>query len=243
MTLRVVHSLFGFVASSFYFILSGETFLLSVGLLLGLVKSGSEGEEGRAEDAEYVQRTRDGDKDAYVFLFNKYNDAIYRYCYFFLFRRKEPQEDAQDAMREAYMKCLENINNIRKKGSFFSYLKSTAYHLCMDKLKDRHADDDPYILTDNVDSEEASEGIGGLVEGHTPEMGAMTNEVTRDVRKAVSSLPENHRRAVVLVHFMEYRYDEAAAQMGVGVEDIRRWVHRGLTKLRTSLQGHRESIS
>ena len=78
------------------------------------MKSGSEGEEGRAEDAEYVQRTRDGDKDAYVFLFNKYSDAVYRYCYFFLSRRKEPQEDAQDAMREAFMKCLENINNIRK---------------------------------------------------------------------------------------------------------------------------------
>jgi hypothetical protein len=125
MALRVVHTFFGFVASSLSSSLPGETFLLSLGLLLGLVKPGRGDEEGCAEDAEYVQRTKDGDKDAYVFLFNKYSDAIYRYCYFFLSRRKEPQEDAQDAMREAFVKCLENINKIRKEGSFFWYLKNT----------------------------------------------------------------------------------------------------------------------
>ena len=97
-------------------------------------------------------------------------------------------------------------------------------------------------LTDTAGSEEAMEGSGSLVEKETPEMGAMINEVKHDVRKAVDSLPENYRQAVVLVHFMEYRYDEAATQMGVGVEDIRRWVHRGLKKLHTSLQGYRESV-
>lgn len=208
---------------------SGETFILFPSLIVGAVPHRESGKEIDTEkDAEFVRRVRDGDRAAYVSLFGKYGDDIYRYCYYFLSKRKEPEEDAQDAMKEAFVKCLENINYLREGSSFFPYLKRTAFTTCMDILRDRQSLDDPSTEGNPGDVQNYPMTTAG---GDTPEEKSISREIQSDVRKAMDRLPENHRRAIILVHFMEYSYAEAATMMNADKGDIRNWVHRGVTKL------------
>ncbi|MCX5814079.1 MAG: sigma-70 family RNA polymerase sigma factor [Proteobacteria bacterium] len=228
--------------------LSGETFFIFISLIIGAIAYlRTDKKVGAEQDAEYVRQVKHGDKDAYVYLFNKYSDDVYRYCYYFLSMRKEPEEDAKDAMREAFMKCLEHINNLREDGLFFSYLKRTAYTTCMDMLGDKQAFDEQFTGADasreiEMPDDAFQEGIK-TIERDTPEKKAMTNEIQNDVKKAVNLLPENYRQAVILVHLMEYSYDEAAAMMGTKKSNIKTWVHRGIGKLADILKDYRESVS
>jgi len=242
------HIIRKYVAYFLSFSLSGETLFMFFSLLVGAIASlRTDKKVDAIQDAEYVWRTKHGDKGAYVYLFNKYSDDIYRYCYYFLSMRKEPEEDAKDAMREAFMKCLEHINNLKEAGSFFSYLKRTAYTTCMNILGDKQVFDEQSSGTDASQEIEISDDAyqGGMktVERETPEKVAMTNEIQNDVKKAVNLLPENYRQAVILVHLMEYSYDEAAVMMGTKKSNIKTWVHRGIGKLADILKDYRESVS
>jgi RNA polymerase sigma factor (sigma-70 family) len=55
------------------------------------------------------------------------------------------------------------------------------------------------------------------------------------LRGALTSLPVNHRAAIVLRYFLDWDDAEIAAQFGVREATVRSWVHRGLAKLRKEL--------
>jgi RNA polymerase sigma-70 factor (ECF subfamily) len=236
------------IARSLFSLASSETFIGLASLIADTSLNRRSGREIDAEkDAELVQRVKQGDKGAYVSLFKQYGDDVYRYCYYFLSGRKEPEEDAGDAMQEAFVKCLKNIGNLREEGSFFPYLKRTAFTICMDILKDKQASDEFPGVSDSPREIGAIENdpVGAVTIGEkdTPEQKSITREIQNDVRNALNGLPENYRRAVILVHLMEYSYEEAAVMMKARKSDIRNWVHRGVTRLADILMDYRESIA
>jgi RNA polymerase sigma-70 factor (ECF subfamily) len=63
-------------------------------------------------------------------------------------------------------------------------------------------------------------------DGHGPEPG---------LARALASLPDAQRVAVLLVHAHGHSYEEAAALLDIPVSTIRNHVHRGMAKLRKSL--------
>jgi RNA polymerase sigma factor (sigma-70 family) len=68
-----------------------------------------------------------------------------------------------------------------------------------------------------------------------PEEFASKETVTR-VRKAIASLPENYREAVILCDLEEMSYDEAAAALGCPVGTVRSRLHRGRAILLEKLE-------
>jgi RNA polymerase sigma factor (sigma-70 family) len=244
MILAVRDAIASVIISLFSHLSPSETFLLVAGPIFGIrneraVANGPDSEE----DGDYVRLVQDGDRDAYLYLFNKYSDRIYYFCYRRLSQRREPEEDARDATTSAFTKCFQNIYRLKDPNSFRSYLFTTAHNTCMDFLKDMQTFDDPKITGDssgesgNSDNQSASSGVQG------PEEQAMTSEIERDVQSAVNALQENYREAIHLVHLEGLSYKEAADIMGVKEDDIRRWVHRGLLKLRRALHKHKRSAT
>ncbi|GIF46898.1 RNA polymerase sigma-70 factor (ECF subfamily) [Asanoa ferruginea] len=62
--------------------------------------------------------------------------------------------------------------------------------------------------------------------------------------RALRSLPEKHRRAIVLFHIADLAIAEIAAQEGVAEGTVKAWLHRGRTALATLLtedeEGHHD---
>ena len=67
-----------------------------------------------------------------------------------------------------------------------------------------------------------------------PEQAYLRNEAGNRVRRALSALPGEYRRAVVLADVKGYSYDEIASHVGCPVGTIRSRLHRGRQLLRQS---------
>jgi RNA polymerase sigma-70 factor (ECF subfamily) len=61
--------------------------------------------------------------------------------------------------------------------------------------------------------------------------------------QALSTLPERHRRAVVLYHLAGQSVSEIAQQEQVGDATVRSWLHRGRTALAVALADPKEAHS
>lgn len=60
-----------------------------------------------------------------------------------------------------------------------------------------------------------------------------------DVREAVESLPEGHRRTIIMADLQDMSYKEIAAAMECPLGTVMSRLHRGRRLLRESLSGHR----
>lgn len=241
MTEMLTRTVMSFLSS----LTSWEAFALSAGLLLGALRGGGDG-IGTEEDAQFVARVKDGDRDAYAYLFKKYSDTIYRYCYFFLYRRREPEEDAKTATAEAFRRCFEKIYTLKDDSAFYYFLKTTAANICKDILTDTQA---------LPETEEGSDPIDALTREETPDSPTLISrrpdpedevgelELKEALMRALGDLPEHYSRAFILVRVMGYTHEEAAGLMNAKVPDVKNWVHRGLEKLRIALQEYRGTTS
>jgi RNA polymerase sigma-70 factor (ECF subfamily) len=208
----------------YFFRVYGGTYFTFLCLLFGTVKYTRENWD---EDAELVRQVKQGNRNAYCDLFNKYHDAIYRYCYMILSRQNDPSEDAKDATQEVFVKCLANIYDLKKDSAYFSWLRKTAFNTCMNMVKQTSPDPIP----DGFPAPEAG-----------PDSRASNSEIQMIIKKALNTLDEKYRLAIIHVHLMGHSYMEAAETMKCKEGDIRRWVHRGLMKLRDGLKEYRGLI-
>ena len=68
-----------------------------------------------------------------------------------------------------------------------------------------------------------------------PEMSYLRSETGRRVRRALSALPGDYRKAVLLADVQGYSYEEIAQRVGCPVGTIRSRLHRGRQLLRQNL--------
>lgn len=66
---------------------------------------------------------------------------------------------------------------------------------------------------------------------NTPMDGLVENETVRQVRDAISQLPENHRAALVLCEYEQLSYAQIARTLGASVPQVKTWIFRARRQL------------
>jgi len=77
-------------------------------------------------DAELVQRTRQGDQEAYGRLIQKYHNLIYGLCFHLVGNFADAEDLAHDAFLEAFVK----LEQLREPEKFGNWLRTIAANLC-----------------------------------------------------------------------------------------------------------------
>ncbi|PTN07545.1 RNA polymerase sigma factor [Mangrovibacterium marinum] len=75
-------------------------------------------------DRALLDRLREGDRQAFKALFDKYGVRLYHFAFKYL----REKEDAEDLLHEVFLKIWENRENLRSDSSFQSYLFTIAYN-------------------------------------------------------------------------------------------------------------------
>jgi RNA polymerase sigma-70 factor (family 1) len=75
-------------------------------------------------DNGLIAQLRNGNKEAFKLLFEKYGTRLYQFSLKYL----RDKEDAEDLLNEVFLKIWENRNNIKTNTSFQSYLFTIAYN-------------------------------------------------------------------------------------------------------------------
>ena len=178
-------------------------------------------------DEELVARSVGGDSESFNQLIRRWERPIYALAY----RTIGREEDARDVCQETFLRAFRALPAFRGQAKFSSWLYRIALNLCRDWIRrERRA---PVVqLPEDVDlmalaaATEPSESIEDLV---------ARQDMARVVERAMASLPEEQRTAIVLKEYHGLTFQEIADLVGCPLSTVKTRVYQGLSVLRREL--------
>jgi RNA polymerase sigma-70 factor (ECF subfamily) len=185
----------------------------------------------------------------------------YSRAYSAAYRMMGNAPDAEDLTQEAFMRVWAAFDRYDRSRPFEGWLFRILSNLAIDRWR-RHAG----LSVCSLDAEGVGSRAGGRQAGRfagrdgrgaplsacladdrtsaMPEQSFLRAETGRRIRRALSALPYDYRKAVVLADVQGYSYEEIAQHVGCPVGTIRSRLHRGRQLLRQNilkLQSQEES--
>lgn len=173
------------------------------------------------DDSALVQRSRNGDADAYAELYRRYLTPIYRY----LFRRVGGNLSvAEDLTSQVFLEALNNLSTYRERGRFIAWLFTITRRRLVDTYRKREPtslEDVPEALLGVSDEYEARENQNRL-------------------RQLLSVLDEEKRELLRLRFSAELSFADMAAVLGRNEAAVKMQLYRILDGLHEQWEADNE---
>ena len=179
-------------------------------------------------------RVRDGDRDAFRALYEKYQAAIARFAANFVGASARGEELAQDVFLQVYR----SRDRYEPRAKFSTWLYTIAHNLCLNEVR-------RFEYRGRVESFERADDEGDLrpVEHADPaaeegESSAAGREMEARLREIVATLPEAQRTALILSRVEELRYVEIGDVLGCSEQAVKSLIFRATRTLKEGLKGY-----
>jgi len=187
--------------------------------------------ETDALDRADMERLATGHDAALNDLMERHATPVFR----FLCRMLGNEDDANDVAQEAFTRVFQSRDKFRTSERFSTWLFTIAANLARNQIRwrTRH----PNVSLD-AETGAAEETLADVLpaSGAAPNEQALALERAAAVRKAVSSLPEDLREAIVLCEWEEKSVAEAAAILEATPKAIESRLYRARQNLRARLE-------
>ena len=186
-------------------------------------------------DEQLLEKAKEGDEAAFLMLYQRYRDAIFRFAY----RLLGSVEMAEDVAHDCFLSLLKQPQRFdpARGARLRTYLYAAARNLALKRLR--------YFDREQVVDELPEEPRSPVTE--EPLRKLLDAELAAEVGRAVASLPPLQREALVLFEYEELALSEIAAVVGADVGTVKGRLHRARERLRRRLapylQGDRESMT
>jgi len=183
------------------------------------------------QDYELIKRIRQGEKQLFGQLVEKYYDDVFRYCYY----QTGNEHTAYDCTQETFYHLMRFLDNYRERNHFKSYLIRIALNVCKDYFRkngSRTVKEISYSQwSDNAGQEQSSAGTPPSAGG--PEQETVTRLL---VKEGLMRLPEAQREVIVLYYYQGYKLREIASLTGVPLSTVKTRLYAGTEKLKQYLK-------
>jgi len=208
------------------------------------LRSASKSEEAREGsptkgDHDLVRRVQGGDSAAFRMLFDKYHRRAFAVAMGVV----KNEDDALDAVQEAFVKVHKNIHKFEGSSSFYTWLYRIVMNVSIDHVRRtsrrRNLDFDERAL--HQQSEVA--GDGALVPSMTdanPGKAALRRELGGAIGAALQELPDHHRAVIVLREIEGMSYEEMAETLEVPKGTIMSRLFHARKKMQAALAPYLE---
>jgi RNA polymerase sigma-70 factor (ECF subfamily) len=190
------------------------------------------------EDSEIIEAVRSGEKTLFNGLIIKYQRDLYNFG-----RRLCPEDrDAEEMVQDTFFNAYRYLNRFRFESKFRTWLYKIAGSVCSKKRKKtREAREKEIPLQDFLGKEDtvASEQVPDWVSEPLEKL--INRELSEQVRKGVTSLPEKYRLVLVLRDLEGFSTEETASLLGLRTETVKVRLHRGRFFLKEKLKGYYEA--
>jgi RNA polymerase sigma-70 factor (ECF subfamily) len=178
-------------------------------------------------DEELVARSIGGDSESFNELILRWERPIYALAY----RTIGREEDARDVCQETFLRAFRALPGFRGQAKFSSWLYRIALNLCRDWMRrERRArlvqPPEDVDLMELAVAAEPSESIEALVS---------RKDQARVVERAMATLSEEQRTAIVLKEYHGLTFQEIADVVGCPLSTVKTRLYQGLTVLRREL--------
>lgn len=179
-------------------------------------------------DEGLLGRMAAGDEEAFLLLYRRKHPALYR----FALHMSGNAAVAEDVTQEVFMALVRDTGRFDPaRGSLGGFL----FGIARNHLKKRWEQEQRYVpFAEDPDQTRPSTSMNGNRNGRHAER--YDDEAMAHLRRAISTLPENYREALVLCDLQEMSYDEAAAALECPVGTVRSRLHRARALLTEKLR-------
>ena len=171
------------------------------------------------DDRALLDRIRRGDTDGAAELFERYSGAILK----FADRMLSDRSEAEEVTQETFVKVITRAHQYDGRAEVASWLFAIAANACRDRRRrERRA---PVVPLDLVAApREKGEGI---------ESRMLSGQRRDAIRRALASLSEEQRAALVLARYHGLPYVEIARVLGISVGAVKTRIFRAVESLKT----------
>ena len=182
---------------------------------------------------QWIAAAKNGDTRAFDQLVEAHQDRIFNLCYWQLGNR----DDAADAAQDCFVRAFRSLNKFRNESTFATWLHRIAVNVCFDaRHKKRKA---PLSYTDLGD-DESSLPDAPTPASENPEQRSLRRERQQSVRRALASLPEHYRIALVLFEIEGYSYETISEILKTKTGTIKSRINRARLALAEALTQEEE---
>ncbi|HSL24363.1 MAG TPA: sigma-70 family RNA polymerase sigma factor [Vicinamibacterales bacterium] len=179
-------------------------------------------------DEELVARSIEGDLESFNQLVVRWERPIYALAYRVIGR----EEDARDICQETFLRAFRAIRGFKGQAKFSSWLYRIALNLCRDWIRrERRA---PLVQApEGLDPMDIANDMPAAAESLDETVAR--REMSTAVVRAMASLPEEQRTAIVLKEYHGLTFQEIADLLDCPLSTVKTRLYQGLSVLRREL--------
>ena len=177
------------------------------------------------EDSQLVARSREGDLATFNVIVERYQAQVLSVAW----RVVGTRASAEDIAQETFISAYRAIGKFRG-GSLRAWLFRIASNLGVDLLRSSKRRPE-----DSLDQSLENPAFQVASGDETPEQAALRGELGGEIQKAILSLPDDQRVALLLIDVQGLSYDEAAEATGPSVGTVKSRLSRARGKVRDIL--------
>jgi len=174
----------------------------------------------QSSDKKLVKRVQKGDKGAFDLLVLKYQHKIVN----LVMRYVRDPELALDITQEAFIKAYRALPRFRGDSAFYTWMYRIAVNTAKNHLAAQRRR--PMDVELDLQDPEQYDLHSKLKETDTPEGVSLSNELKETIERAIASLPEDLRTAIILRELEGMSYEEIAQTMECPVGTVRSRIFR-----------------
>jgi RNA polymerase sigma-70 factor (ECF subfamily) len=171
-----------------------------------------------------------GDEAAFLALYERHRDAVFRFAY----RMLGSAALAEDIAHDCFLSLLKRPEGFdSRRASLRTFLLAAARNLALKHFRSQRGD---AAVEDLAEEPRAPERQGPLRQ-------LLDDELSLEVQKAIDNLPPLQREALLLFEYEELALSEIGAVVGADVGTVKARLHRARQSLRKQLAPYFQNSS
>lgn len=177
----------------------------------------------REEEMRLIRLARRGNADAFEKLYTENQGKVYALA----LRMCGNEQDAMDVSQESFLKAYRSLDSFRGDSAFSTWLYRLTANTATDFIRSRTR-----TATISLDElQEREEGFDPPAPTLTPEETAEKNESMRELSDALTLLPEESRRILLLRELSGLSYEELSKELSLDLGTVKSRLNRARAKL------------
>lgn len=171
------------------------------------------------DDQTYIDKTLNGDVNAFAFLIERYKVMVYSLA----FKMLKNKEEAEEVSQDTFVKAFKNLKKFKGASKFSTWLYKIAYRSCLDRLKKIKEN----YKVDTIDEVT----INRIGETETILEGINRKERSQIIQQCLLKLPEEDRSLLWMFYFEEFSLKEIIEITGLSQVNLKVKLHRARKRL------------
>ncbi len=182
-------------------------------------------------DIEIIQQIAQGDRNLYRKLVERYQPMVFRTCMGFLHHK----DDSDDLTQDVFIQVYQTLSGFKGEASFSTWIYRIAVNASLNKIRKSSKNFVLQRFGTMFGGEKSNEYSFPISDNENPENILIMNEHREWVQKALNTLPENQRTAIVLSKYDDLSQKEIAAIMNTTEGAVEALIQRAKANLRDKL--------